>query len=377
MYIIIGADIVPTKSNADLFIKGDLENLVGEELQNILGDSCFRIFNLEVPLTDEEKPILKHGPNLIAPTISIAGYKALGVDLLTLANNHILDQDVRGLYSTINTLDEAGIAHLGAGENVDVATKPYIFSFNNQRVGVYACAEHEFSITSDNRPGANPFDPLWSPDHVEELKNMTDYVIVLYHGGIEHYRYPSPMLQKTCHRLVDKGADLVICQHSHCIGCEEKYAGGTIVYGQGNFLFDNNDDEFWQTSILIKLDETLSVSYIPIVKEGNGVRLADKQKEEEILSAFFSRSNEIENPLTIQAEYEAFASKKLTNYLNTIKGKEPLLYKAVNKISGNKLRMRSVQQKYDKKHLAAIWNWIDCEAHRELLICGIRIKTEE
>ena len=93
MKIVIGADLVPTNSNIDSFESGDRKALLGEELDNLLQNADFRIFNLEVPLTDQEHPIPKCGPNLIAPTKCVAGYKAMRVDLLTLANNHILDQD--------------------------------------------------------------------------------------------------------------------------------------------------------------------------------------------------------------------------------------------------------------------------------------------
>ena len=129
---------------------------------------------------------------------------------------------------------------LGVGENKTISAKPFVLSVSNKKIGVYACTEHEFSIAEDNKPGANPFDPLESFDHVSNLKKDCDYVIVLYHGGKEHYRYPSPMLQRVCRKFVEKGAGLVICQHSHCIGCEEKYLDGTIVYGQGNFIFNTH-----------------------------------------------------------------------------------------------------------------------------------------
>ena len=53
--------------------------------------------------------------------------------------------------------------------------------------------------------------------------------------------------------MVEKGVDLVICQHSHCIGCLEEYEESTIVYGQGNFIFDYSDSEFWESSLLIRI----------------------------------------------------------------------------------------------------------------------------
>lgn len=77
MNILIGADLVPTNSNVDIFASGDVKTLLGEELNSILRNADYRIFNLEVPLTDQEQPIPKCGPNLIAPTKCITGYKAM------------------------------------------------------------------------------------------------------------------------------------------------------------------------------------------------------------------------------------------------------------------------------------------------------------
>lgn len=74
-YILIGADLVPTKSNIDLFTTGNRTELIGTDLDKIMEEARYRIFNLEVPLTDIEEPILKQGPNLIAPTKTIEGYK--------------------------------------------------------------------------------------------------------------------------------------------------------------------------------------------------------------------------------------------------------------------------------------------------------------
>lgn len=198
MNILIGADLVPTRSNIDLFASGDIQTLLGEELNNTLQNADYRIFNLEVPLTDREKPIPKCGPNLIAPTKCVEGYKSMHVDLLTLANNHILDQDQQGLVSSCSVLDDAGIAYTGVGQTPEEAAKPYIFECDGKKIGVYACSEHEFSIVSEYTAGENPIDLLETPDHIAALKAECDYVIVLYHGGKEHYRYPSPNLQKVC-----------------------------------------------------------------------------------------------------------------------------------------------------------------------------------
>lgn len=370
MSIIIGADFVPTKTNTDLFISGDADTLVGKKLKKILESADFRIFNLETPLADSETPIPKGGPNLIAPTATVNGYKAMKVDLLTLANNHILDQGEEGLSSTLTALDGVGISYVGVGDTTDAAARPFVFSYEGRKIGVYACVEHEFSTASDDSAGANPFDTSDSFDAVCELDGKCDYVIVLYHGGKEYHRYPSPQLQKTCRRFIDKGADLVICQHSHCVGCEEKYNGGTVVYGQGNFLFDYSNHECWQTGILVELDSDLNVSYIPIEKEKNKVRLAEGRRATAILEGFNGRSEEIKNPQAVADRYDELAESKYYDYLAALSGikKFNIFFRVANKLSGGKLLRKYYDKRYSNKSLLTIRNIIECEAHRELIL---------
>jgi poly-gamma-glutamate capsule biosynthesis protein CapA/YwtB (metallophosphatase superfamily) len=370
--ILIGGDLVPTESNFDLFSFANTAELFGDDLLEVLKQVDFRVFNLEVPLTDKEAPIIKCGPNLIAPTNTIKGIKRIQTDLLTLANNHILDQGEQGLYSTIRVLKENDIDYLGAGSNLNEAAQPYFWEKDGIRLGIYACAEHEFSIATKNSPGANPFDPLESLDHIQDLANKCDHLIVLYHGGKEHYRYPSPDLQKICRKIVDKGANLVVCQHSHCIGAFEKYNGETIVYGQGNFLFDDSKSEFWQTSLLLNViltDGSMSVEYVPIVKQGYGVRLANKQQSEEILYGFNERSRQILDEEFVKQEYDRFAAEMLNGYLTTFHG-DNLFFRVLNKLSRHTLASKL----YTDKSLTVIQNFIECEAHRELILAGLKHK---
>lgn len=370
---IIGADLVPTDSNIDLFASAAVETLIGKDIKKLLDSASFTIFNLEVPLTDFSTPIKKCGPNLIAPTKTIAGLKAINPHFFTLANNHILDQGEQGLKSTTALLDKYGIDYAGAGKDLEEAAKPYIFEHDGKKIGIYCCAEHEFTIATENTPGANPFDPLNSLDHVMELKKQCDYVIVLYHGGKEHYRYPSPYLQKVCRKLVDKGADIVVCQHSHCIGCEEKWHGGTIVYGQGNFLFDDADNEFWNSALLIELefskDSKVEIKYIPIKKNGNTVRLSD---DSSILEGFKSRSKQIIDKKFIEENYYQFADFMSKNYYYKISGRVStfLPVRIINKLT-NYLLLKWI---YGESEKLNIINYLECEAHRELLTCILKYR---
>jgi len=372
MSVIVGADIVPTLNNSELFVEADLNRLIGKELVEILEQADYRIFNLEVPLTNIESPIRKHGPSLIASTETVNAMKQMKVDLFALANNHIMDQGEQGLKSTISILDKNEIAHFGANMDLKGARKPYYFEIKGKRFGVYACAEHEFSIAGKYTPGANPFDPLESLDHVSEMKQHCEFAIVLYHGGKEHYRYPSPYLQKVCRKLVEKGSDLVICQHSHCIGCKEEYRGSTIVYGQGNFLFTKKDNEYWNSGLLIYIKENGQLEYIPICKKGSVIRKPESQEREQILKGFFERSEEIKREGFIENQYKKFAVESCPNYMLYFRGlSDNLLYRVLNKLSKQRLRKAITTQILKNKGLG-FRNFIECEAHRELLIEALK-----
>lgn len=374
MKLYIGADFVPTDINKSLFEEGNGEALVGKELYEILKQSDLNVFNLEVPLTDAETPIVKFGNNLIAPSKTVYGYKSLEPIFLTLANNHSLDQGVEGLTTTLNLLKQHDIAHAGAGANLKEAKKPFIFEKDGVRIGFYLCTENEFTMATCHSMGANPFDILDSFDEVADLKEQCDYVIVLYHGGKEYYRYPSPMLQRYCHKFVDRGASLVICQHNHCVGSRENYNGGSIIYGQGNFIFNSefyvNHRDFVKDSLLIRVEATKDsfvICELPIRMSDNGTRLATDAEAAETLAGYKKRSEEIKDPHFVISNYKAFADTHVKRYLREFLGRS-FIIRAINALFGRKL----MQLILGPTSYLAIQNYLECEAHHELFLRGIK-----
>ena len=374
MKLYIGADFVPTDININLFETGNGEALVGKELYEILKQSDLNVFNLEVPLTDAKTPIVKFGNNLIASTKAVYGDRSLEPLFLTLANNHSLDQGVEGLTTTIDLLKQHDIAYGGVGSNLKEAKKPFIFEKDGVRIGFYMCTENEFTIATCHTMGANPFAVLESFDEVEALKAQCDYVIVLYHGGKEFYRYPSPMLQRYCRKFVDKGANLVVCQHSHCIGSRENYNGSTIIYGQGNFIFNSdffvNHQEFVKDAMLVTVEVTKDdfvVSELPIRRTDNGTRLATEVEATETLEAYRKRSEEIKDPHFVTQAYKVFADTHVKRYLREFLGRS-FIVRAINALLGRKL----VELILGKTSYLAIQNYLECEAHHELFLRGIK-----
>lgn len=374
--VLIGADIVPTSKSMNYFIEADIDALIGKELKEELECADIRIFNLETPLADVETPIRKCGPNLIAPIAAINGIRSLNPTCLTLANNHIMDHGKKGLCSTIEMLNKVNIPFVGIGRNISEAQRPWIIEIKGMRLGVYACTEHEFSIADEDSCGANPFDPLESFDHVAGLKNTCDYVIVLYHGGKEYFRYPSPKLQKYCRKFVEKGADLVVCQHTHCIGCEEKYKEGVIVYGQGNFLFEKYENEYWDTSLIVCMDISklrADIKYIPLKRTTPGVRIATSETEDMIMNSFTDRSREIAETGKVEEIYNSYVKKNGHIPLTRI---NPFLTslpcRILSKLTGGVFRSWYIKRCWLKKDLYQVLNTLECEAWHEMLLTYLK-----
>ena len=368
-------DLVPTESNMMLFEQDAAEELVGTCLLEILNRRDICVCNLEAPVVDETSPIKKCGPNLSMPTVALNALHSIGITTVNLANNHILDQGIGGIESTFKELDKKKIAHFGAGSDLASADNYFVFTDGIIKIGIYGVAEHEFSIATENSPGANPYDPLITYERIKSIKSQCDFLLLLYHGGIEEYRYPTPNLQRVCHRFVEFGADFVICQHSHCIGCEEEYQNATIVYGQGNFIFDRKDNEYWENGLIIVLDiddKRVEKSYSPIVKRGAVIRLANMEEKDAILENFKKRSKLVYNRNALEKEYDHYSEEHFRQYLRAFRGKKSILTKILIRILGNDF----VYNHYNNQDFIRMRNYLECEAHYETFLRALKNKSQ-
>lgn len=185
MKIIIGGDVVPTKSNYTDFSSSDFFNKLDEKFIIKWKNADIRIFNLECPLGECStlKAIEKSGPNLISPSDCILGLKSLDPNLICLANNHILDYGINGLNNTINLLKKYKIQYTGIIENIDSKLDVKYFYKDNVKVGVYNMCETEFCNANDFSLGANPYKDYETIKDIKGIKNNCDFLIIIYHGG--------------------------------------------------------------------------------------------------------------------------------------------------------------------------------------------------
>lgn len=262
MKLLIGGDFAPRTIVNGLIQSKDYNFLDG--IKSLSNDVDFTIINLECPIAgDTDKPIFKNGPNLKCVSETINALKYAGVDAVTLANNHIFDYGESALFNTINLCKDNGILTVGVGKNIDVAEAPLILEKADQKIGIINCCEHEFSIATKTRGGANHLNPIRQFYAIQQLKKEVDYVVVIVHGGHEWLQLPSLRMKETYQFFINAGADVVLNHHQHCFSGYEIYNGSPIFYGLGNLCFEGNEQcpDFWYKGYMVELDFNDTISF--------------------------------------------------------------------------------------------------------------------
>ena len=294
MKLLLLGDVSPTSHNRHVWEAKDLSTLF-EDTADLLHSSDATVVNLECALTNSQNKIAKFGPCLAAPAQTAEVLASMGVSLVGLSNNHVFDFGVEGITDTLRTLAAAGIPYTGFGKDYEDARRNYVIEKDGTRIAIIAVCEKEFSYALEDRMGSRPYDEYDTPEDVRAAKATCDRVVVMYHGGKEHCRYPSPRLRKLCRALVKSGADVVLCQHSHCIGAYEEFMGGHILYGQGNFHFVAPEDgDGWESSLALMYDtDANTVEFTPLEMTEYGIHRVKGAQAEEMMSAFAKRSQSL------------------------------------------------------------------------------------
>ena len=371
--LLIGGDLVPTQSNASYFMDGSVENIFPQDVMRLFEEADLFAFNLETPLAEKRTPIEKEGPCFFTWTKCVEGIKKMHPSVVTLANNHILDQGEEGLYSTMRTLHDASIPFLGVGRNSQEAARPFYINVKGKTICIYGCVEHEYSCATPKHCGANAFVPFDSIDQIREASQKSDILIVLYHGGKEYYEYPSPNLQRRCRKMVEAGADVILCQHSHCIGTYEEYKNGKILYGQGNLLLDQYVkayEKYFSSGLLIQIvieESTVRLEFIPIMKNGPSIRLANEEEKKKIISEIMNRTTEIQDPEFVESHFKEYVMKYGYRYSFRISRLGYIISSIDNRFFGGKILNRNYKYLMAKHRRLALENSLQCEVHNEVI----------
>nr|WP_306304739.1 CapA family protein [Paenibacillus pini] len=225
-----------------------------DKLGNLFQKDDLTLANLETPVTTRgvgaknKQFVFKSSP------LALDALHAAGMDVVNLANNHILDQGIEGLLDTISYLDSSGIKYVGAGKNKKSAYEPEYVNRNGITIAVLGFTrvspETSWFAGSSNPGVAQLYEPSQALKSVAEARKKADLVIVMTHWGIERSLKPNDNQQMLAHSLVDAGADLIIGGHPHVLQGMEQYKGKWIAYSTGNFIFTKSSTPAtWKTAV--------------------------------------------------------------------------------------------------------------------------------
>tara|TARA_B110001452_G_scaffold67562_1_gene54405 strand:- start:4094 stop:5206 length:1113 start_codon:yes stop_codon:yes gene_type:complete len=365
MKIIFGGDFVPGGRWENIVLKNS-GRVYSDEVLDFISSSDLRIVNLESPLTTSSKAISKLGPNLKCNPGSVSALVAGGVNLVSLANNHIYDYGKKGFFDTLDVLKNNNINYIGVGDN-KLKSRNSVFIMD--KVVFLNYGNNEWGVSEDEKEGYNGYDLIDIHKEINLYKKKGLFVCLILHSGHELYSYPSPKMVKEFRFLIDSGSDLIITHHSHFFSGYEKYKQGHIFYGLGNMLFDSKTkNKSWFTSYLLKVkiidgnfDDFEILPIINCVKNqkiqvlSTSERAAFNEKLEEINCI-------ISNPFMLEQEWRKHISVMRTSYFVGVKNFNKHIISIVNRIPFlEKFLFKRT------KHFNKLKNYFHNESHSEVI----------
>ena len=366
----------------DLAIEDEVASAieVGAGLHSSFASVDYRILNLECPCpTSKLDGIEKTGPVLIGGPANWKILEELGIDLVTMANNHCLDLGERGLIETMNGCCERGIDYLGAGQDLASAGSAKVIENDGIKLGLLNFGENEWASASRLNGGSNPYGVVRCARAVRELSTECDVTILIIHGGHEHYELPSPRMVDEFRFFVEEGADVVVCHHSHRLSGYEIYKNRPIFYGLGNFCFPRRvSDQKWFQGQLINLeisgvgDIKWSLEFVGLDKKGWNLELlngTDEWQKVRELSRIIKSNQELGK------NWEAFVDHKKWEY-STVYRLASFLPGRIPRAVMRRMGLDFITQA--RASMLRLLNLVRCEAHldvmRDVLRSSLKLK---
>lgn len=283
-------------------IQGVLDSGILKEIE----EADYFVANQEFPFSDRGKAAADKQFTFRLSPSKVSMFQEMGIDLVTLANNHILDYGTDALLDSCETLDAAGIAYVGAGENLDRAKQLELVEIGGKTFGFLGLSRVYMDgswAASATRPGVfSTYDATLPVEEIKKADSQCDYLIVYVHWGVERETMPKDYQRTLGKQYIDAGADLVIGSHPHVLQGMEYYQGKPIVYSLGNFVFGSSIPE----TALLKAEfgngedgtETLRLSLLPCTSSGGYTRQMPEEKQ----AAFYEKMTGLSFDVQVEAD---------------------------------------------------------------------------
>ena len=298
--MIFGGDFLLSNEMLNAYNKngGSLNNIMSEGLQKEFVDADIAMVNNEFPYSNRGTKAQDKQYTFRADPSNVKILNEMGVDIVSLANNHALDFGVDALIDSMEALKGASILYGGAGNNLDEAKEIKYIEKNNKKVA-FLCATRvipvsEWNATSDRAGLFTTYDSSNLVAQITESENNADATIVFVHWGVERAENPEDYQRELAKKYIDAGADMVIGAHSHCLQGMEVYNGKLITYSLGNFIFNGRYNKTMALKAIINEDKSIKAQFIPCESSSYKTYIAEDSKAQEIRDYYKSISFDID-----------------------------------------------------------------------------------
>ncbi len=251
-------------------------------ISTVLRSADFTVVNLETAVTNGGTPQPKTY-HFRAPATAFTALRGAGIDLVTMANNHVLDYGQAGLADTLAAARAARFPYVGIGTSAAAAWAPYVITIKGVKIaviGVSQVAELASSwVATDTRPGeANAIDLSRTLAEVRSAKRIASVVIVFMHWGTEGESCPDPAQLSLARELSAAGASIIVGAHAHMLQGSGWLGHTFVAYGMGNFLWWENSYSTATGVLELTLHPhaPLTARFIPGVVSSTGQPIPDR-----------------------------------------------------------------------------------------------------
>jgi poly-gamma-glutamate synthesis protein (capsule biosynthesis protein) len=268
-------DVFTSEQMYKNYTESGITGVVSENILDIFQNSDIMVANHEYCSTDLDDTNALSFQKWIEQSATKNEFllNKLGIDVVSVANNHIFDYGEQGFIDTLNGIKNLGITYVGGGLDFDDATNAKVVNAENKSIAFFASNEvitdTEWIVTDEHCGMNGLYD--WSDTYTKMLENIgkasasdnIDLVVVMLHFGTEKQYEQTTRQELMAKACIDAGADIVIGSHAHVVQGIEYYNGGMIFYGLGNFLFSNYQSDTMLVTITLNQDDTYSAKIIP------------------------------------------------------------------------------------------------------------------
>ena len=279
-----------------------IKGVVAPELLEELRAADILMVNNEFPFSDRGTPMADKQFTFRCSPGYVKALNEMGVDIVSLANNHTLDYGRDALSDTFTTLDGAGILYAGAGETKERAYELQIIEKNGKKFGFLAASrvvpESNWKV-EERTPGMlTAYDDTKLVQLIKEARSGCDFLSVYIHWGVEYDAYPQDYQTKIATDCFNAGADLILGAHTHCLQGISYISGKPVFYSLGNFVFGQNIDKTAAVKVQVSSDGTVSYGLLPVYAAGGTTKLMDTNSA----STLYQYMTQISDGVTIGAD---------------------------------------------------------------------------